>query len=540
MLDVLIANFDQSDRPYILFLQQQWLRWNLSAAALFTDPENAEFKAFLTQVDWQRAGRQMFEFDGETYIGNLVHADDHSILSLRPMQDATNSERVRGTLSRLQDLTLSLAEQPDLDELLRCAVQGGREVFQIDRIAIMLIDPQTRQLNGTYGTDPDGNVVDERYFVGDVPDLAEVQQVLQKRDYVAYWPSIELRYNSKVVGHGWSAMVALWDNDQAIGWISCDNLISQQPLASWQRQLFAFFGAALSQVIRRKRTELNLRQMNESLEHKVAQRTQTLRSKIDELEKTRDELIESEKLASLGSMVTGVAHEISTPLGNAKMACSWISEQIEVLDERVNDGSLTKSALQSFLKGANESSSILAANIDRSAELLHGFRSLAVEQLDERESVINLRSWFDQVIFSFGHLLKKHRVQVNNGIDPRVRLRTSPGLIGQIATNLLQNAITHAFADCSEPRIDISSKPAGDGRIHLFFADNGKGVHTDQLTKIFDPFYTTRRGQGGSGLGLNIVYNIVTGRLGGQLQARRSTSGGLEFIITISGALPHV
>lgn len=540
MLDVLIANFDQSERPQILFYKQQWLRWNVSAQALFGHPQSERFQHLLTKIDWHRVGRQPFESQGDVFIGNLVHADQHSILSLKNTEDATDSERVRGTLSRLQDLTLALAEKPDLDELLRHAVQGGRAVFQIDRIAIMLIDPITRQLNGTYGTDPHGNVVDERYFFGKVPELSELEQVLQKRDYVAYWPNIALRYNDKIVGHGWSAMVALWDNDQAIGWIACDNLISRQPLESWQRQLIALYGAALSQVIRRKRTELHLRHVNESLEQTVAERTQSLRSKIDELERTRQELIEAEKLASLGNMVTGVAHEISTPLGNAKMACSWITEQVGQLNQQVADGALTRSALTEFLSGASDSSNIMAANIDRSAELLNSFRSLAVEQLDEREAVISLRDWFDQVIFSFGHLLKMHQVTVNNDIDPRVRLRTSPGLIGQIATNLIQNAVTHAFEGCVQPRIDISSKPAGDGRIHLIFADNGKGVQTDQLNKIFDPFFTTRRGQGGSGLGLNIVYNIVTGRLGGQLQARTKASGGLEFIITISGALPHV
>lgn len=540
MLDALLASFDQNERPHILFYRQQWARWNASAEQLFKQPSSECFRQLTSQIDWPTTSRQSIELNGDVFIGQLFNAGEHSILSLKNADDATDSERVRATLSRLQDLTLELAEKPDLEYLLRHAVAGGRQVFQIDRIGIMLIDPATKQMTGTFGTDPKGNVVDERFFSGDVPDLVEVKQVLGKRDDVAYWPHIALRYNNEIVGYGWSAMVALWDNDQTIGWIACDNLISKEPLASWQRQLIALYGAALSQVIRRKRTEVHLRHVNENLEQEVQQRTQTLRSKVTELEHTRRELIESEKLASLGGMVTGVAHEISTPMGNAKMACSWISEQIDELSCLVNENSLTKTALEQFLTGAAESSSILAANIDRSTELLQSFRSLAVEQLDEREAVINLRDWFDQMIFSFAHLLKKHHVEVQNDIDPRIRLRTSPGLIAQIATNLIQNAVTHAFENCDNPKIKIKAKPAGSGRIHLIFADNGKGVSAEQLNKIFDPFYTTRRGQGGSGLGLNIVYNIVTGRLGGQLQARSSASGGLEFIITISGALPHV
>lgn len=540
MLDVLIDHLEQHERPHIIFHHQRWVRWNTSAQALFQSPTADEFQQLVADIDWHRNGEQPLFAAQQAYIGRLNHNGDYSVMSLAPVAEAPDSERVRMTLSRLQDLTLSLAEAPSLDALFRQAVEGGRAVFSIDRIGIMLIDPDTQKMTGTYGTDPHGNVVDERHFVGEVPKLAEVQHVLNRRDYVAYWPDIALRYNDEVISQGWSAMVALWDNDQPIGWIACDNLLSCQPMASWQRQLIALYGAALSQVIRRKRAEISLRQANESLEQTVQVRTQALRDKLDELAHTRDELIEAEKLASLGGMVTGVAHEIGTPLGNANMACSWFESHLAQLDDAVASGRLTKSALDEFLQSAKESADILASNLGRSTDLLKSFRALAVEQLDEREVVINLHQWFEQLTFSFAHLLKKHGIVVSNDIDPSIRMRTNPGLIAQIITNLIQNCVTHAFDNTAKPMITVSAKPAGDARMHIFFADNGKGVQTDHINKIFDPFFTTRRAQGGSGLGLNIVYNIVTGKLGGQIQARQGNQGGLEYMLTIAGALPYV
>ena len=274
-----------------------------------------------------------------------------------------------------------------------------------------------------------------------------------------------------------------------------------------------------------------------SLNHNLSESKQQLETYNRELEKALDDLrnaqkklIESEKMASLGSLVAGVAHEINTPLGIGVTSVSTLQEEIKELHTEYKNNSLSRDLMEQFFHQSDELCSILLNNLFRASDLIQSFKQVAVDQSTEDLREIDLKEYCREILNSLGPKFKRTGISVHNECAEDIRISTYPGAIYQVLSNLLINSLTHAYNDDQKGNITIRAQLADD-MVSIDFYDDGIGINSEHLERVFEPFYTTRRGAGGTGLGLSIVYNIVTGRLNGIINIEESGTDGTHFKI---------
>lgn len=435
------------------------------------------------------------------------------------------------TMRTLHKVILKLSKVTDLDELYRQAILNAQQYLYLDRSGILLLDKFKNEMYGTWGTNENGEVVCESDFRSPLPDAPWAVETIASKDYVAVWDNKELLYYNKTVGHGWNAMAAMWDGDEAIGWIACDNLIHHRPLQPWLKEIIGHYGQSLGHLIVRLKKANELKNANINLEKTVERRSRELIEKIELLEQTQDELIESEKLASLGSLVAGVAHEVNTPLGIGITAATDIASHTDKIIQRFNDKSISQTALQTYLNDVQEGSDILTKNLIKAGDLIASFKKLSSDQSQDLKERFNLHSDVENLFKSFGHEVKNKPISLINAVSSDININSYPSRINQILTNLIHNSLVHGFEHIKEGEIQISAQVHTE-TLTLNYFDTGKGVNLDQLDKVFDPFYTTKRNQGGTGLGLNIVHNLVK-KMHGNILVTPHTPHGLHFSITL-------
>lgn len=251
---------------------------------------------------------------------------------------------------------------------------------------------------------------------------------------------------------------------------------------------------------------------------------------IDELKETQKKLIESEKMASLGGLVAGISHEINTPLGLSVTGTSYIAQKLKELDAKFKDGKMKKSDLADFLDNVALMNNSIEINLNHAVELISSFKKVAVDQTSETKRSFGVKDYFEEIIISVGHKLKKSGVEFHFDCPEEVEYFGDPSQFFQIFTNLINNSILHGFEGREGGSIFLEVYRIND-EIILKYIDDGKGIEKDVLDKIFEPFFTTKRGSGGSGLGLNIVYNIVVGSLKGSISCDSQTGEGTAFTI---------
>ena len=316
---------------------------------------------------------------------------------------------------------------------------------------------------------------------------------------------------------------------------------------------------------------VSLYQKSNLLNLQVSERTVQLRREkqqlseaLELLRQTQSQLVESEKMASLGGLVAGVAHEINTPVGNALTTASHLQTQTRQLADSYHQKTMKRSALEGYIGCCEEACRIITGNLERAAVLVQSFKQVAVDQASEEQRCILVRRYLDEVLLSLGPELKKSTVTVALECDPALQIQTYPGALSQVISNLVLNALLHAYEPGQAGTITIAVHrhgnpsnsryafhPSGtaasgpgnvtdDEAVVLRFHDDGKGIPAEHMGKLYEPFFTTRRNTGGSGLGLNIVYNIVTQTLGGEIHCRSESGRGTEFSIRFPGCPPAV
>jgi predicted ATPase/signal transduction histidine kinase/tRNA A-37 threonylcarbamoyl transferase component Bud32 len=282
----------------------------------------------------------------------------------------------------------------------------------------------------------------------------------------------------------------------------------------------------------------NLKNFNDNLEQLVQQRTRELSQALTNLQTTQKQLVESEKMASLGGLVAGVAHEINTPVGISITAASLLADKATEFFETFKSGQMKRSQLEKFLDTAMQSSSMVLSNLNRAADLISSFKQVAVDRSTEEQRTFNLKQYLSEVLIPLRPKLKTTHHQVEIKGDDAIFLNTYPGALSQIITNLVMNSLTHAYSPEAAGNLVFDFKLEGE-QIVLTYSDDGKGITQENLSKIFDPFFTTKRGQGGTGLGLHIVYNLVTQKLNGTIECESQVGVGTKFIIKLPGQLKH-
>lgn len=319
--------------------------------------------------------------------------------------------------------------------------------------------------------------------------------------------------------------------------VALDKNYSQRVVIETQDELGelgASFNKMLEELeaydIYRMEKEHEIIQLNAMLEEKVRERTFQLETSLDDLKLAQNQMVEQEKMASLGGLVAGVAHEINTPIGISITAASHLDEGIRNLDRSFKEGKLTKTDFSQFMEMLGESNTIIQTNLYRAAELVKSFKLVAVDQSNEQSRLFDLREYLHNVYMSLGPKLKKTQHKLILNVPENLALYCDPGIFSQIMTNLVMNSLIHGFKGISQGdmHLDVTEH---DNDIELVYRDNGRGLDPQIADRIFEPFVTTTRGQGGSGLGTHIVYNLVTQALKGKISCESQVGNGVVFKI---------
>lgn len=271
----------------------------------------------------------------------------------------------------------------------------------------------------------------------------------------------------------------------------------------------------------RKRAEAALRELNEQLESRVEERTR-------ELCQAMDQIVASEKLASLGVLVAGVSHELNTPIGNMMLAGTALTDKLKELERGALENKLTRSGLLHGIQECLGAAEIIARNGYRSNELIDSFKRISVDQTSQRRRVFDLRTTVQDSLTALGSMIRRAKIGIDLDIPAGIEMDSYPGHLEQIINNIVMNSIIHGFEGKENGQIRIHAAKHGDN-IELSYSDNGRGIAPEVQHKVFEPFYTTKLGQGGSGLGLSIVHNLVQGIFKGAVKLESSPEQGVRF-----------
>ncbi|ACA15487.1 integral membrane sensor signal transduction histidine kinase [Methylobacterium sp. 4-46] len=280
-------------------------------------------------------------------------------------------------------------------------------------------------------------------------------------------------------------------------------------------------------ALARLRAEAELRRAKEQAEAALA-----------ELRETQASLIEAEKLAALGGLVAGVAHEVNNPVGISLTVASTLSQRCEAFAADLAGGPLRRSQLTGFIEAVQEASKQLVANLMRAGDLVQSFKQVAVDRSQDNRRRFDLGETCAQIIASLRPELRTARIALALDLPPGLVMESFPGPLGQVLTNLFLNAVRHGFPDGRAGTIRLAAEPLGSDRVVLTFSDDGVGMSEEVARRAFEPFFTTRRDSGGTGLGLHLAFNIVTHQLGGRITLHAAPGAGSRFVLTLPLVAP--
>lgn len=379
-------------------------------------------------------------------------------------------------------------------EIYRKVVENCIGRLHIDRVGILLMSLKDNKMLGSWGTDSEGNVIDQSFYETDISNDQWSLDAIANRDYVQVRFDSSLRNEGKEVGTGWNALCAFFDRDEPVGWIACDNLLTHAPLPKWKKEILGELARMVGRFVSRFRQENNLQEL-------VEQRTEELRI-------SQKKLIEAEKMASLGSLVAGISHEINTPLGIAITANTYLIDLVNETYENLKKGTLKKSQLEDLFIRVNESRTIITTSLNKASEHIINFKKLAVNTSSDNYTVFNVKAAIESLALAL--LLDNSDVEIKlaNEIDEGLEIRACQSDFILIFTNLIDNSIHHGFKGKKSGNIGFRSSNTKKNLI-IEYWDDGSLIDEKILKKLFDPFYTTGRHLGQTGLGLSIIYNLV-------------------------------
>ncbi|WP_198265193.1 sensor histidine kinase [sulfur-oxidizing endosymbiont of Gigantopelta aegis] len=248
-------------------------------------------------------------------------------------------------------------------------------------------------------------------------------------------------------------------------------------------------------------------------------------------EKTEAQLIQAEKMAALGDLVAGVAHEINTPIGIAVTGSTHLQDQITLLEQSFDQGKLTKSEFKDFVDNAMPTAATIQNNLERASALIKSFKQVAVDQSSQELRIIKIADYINNVLVSLHPKIKQTKHQILVEGDQQLMIETVPGALSQVITNLVMNSLTHGYETDSESGIIKINIASENKDVIITYSDDGKGMSDETAKRIYEPFFTTKRGTGGSGLGLSIIFNLVTQTLGGVIHCSTKYEQGVSFEI---------
>lgn len=451
-------------------------------------------------------------------MGQLSNALDTMRLDL----GALLTEREQKT----QALQRELEERARTEEALRVSQTKFAAIFDASPIAmsVSLLDGEVQTLDvnsawvRVFGMDRSVAIGSNGYRTGIWCDAAERQRALDT-----------------IRNHGELSNFKAWMRRGAHGTEMYCDLSGRLVELGGERVLIMAF----DDITEKHRYEENILQLNTTLEQRVQERTQELTDAMAQLRAAQSELVRSEKMSALGSLVAGIAHELNTPIGNSLTVASTLQDHASSFSESMSKG-LTRSRLDEFVTNTRQGAGILMRGLQHAAELVSSFKQVAVDQTSLNRRAFDLNSTVSEILLTLGPSIRKSNHTVVSDIPVDIVMDSFPGPLGQVLTNLINNALLHAFDGREHGTVTIRASVEGPQRIQLLVTDDGVGIPQAHLARVFDPFFTTKLGQGGSGLGLNIVYNLVTKTLGGTIHVTSSPGEGAIFSMILPRKAPII
>ncbi|MCU4676902.1 GAF domain-containing sensor histidine kinase [Catenovulum sp. 2E275] len=446
-------------------------------------------------------------------------------------------------------LTVSKSEMIDdgnIDQARRLIIHSLIQGLQIKRVGIWL-------------TDADKNSIECKLLIDTYHDTELESLKLHRSDFPNYFSYLDTE--RAIIAHNAHTHPATSEfskvylspnkinsmldipirhKGKMIGIICCEEIGNEK---NWCQDEITFasamsdlYGRALS-AYQRNQYQKQLEEQNINLEKLVQKRTQALESSLDDLKSTQEKLIESEKMASLGNLVAGVAHEVNTPIGVAITGTTHSIESIKELEKLITDNQLSKQKFLSYLTNIKTANELIYNNLSRAVDLIQNFKQTAADQSGHTQYRFNLGEYLISTLSSLKPLLKRHNVTLTTQLDDGIEIYAPPGIFAQIITILIQNACAHAFlADQPDKSFQLTLKQS-ENKIILTAQDNGQGLAKEYQRRVFEPFYTTNRQGGGTGLGLSILYNLVVNQLKGEVQLQSELQHGCMFTLAFPNNL---
>lgn len=455
--------------------------------------------------------------DENTDVSPIIHStetDSAGIYFIKKYQDGYLLGRID-----IENLNLLLRNMEDaLNSLIIIASYDGYIVTSSNSSLPFALIPSEEQINSELKGD--------YYITRQVSNVLENQIVLVTPDINVNGPLRIIRMITPIV----LFIIVLF----FLVKIYVQNTLFLVPIGQFIRNLEKYNPE-------RKNIEIDLKLLKvkevRDLYNAFNNKTQEIESSFDDMNISKnmamEQVIQSEKLSSLGSMVAGITHEINTPIGVSVTTTSFLEEQSKKIKKALEDGSITKNQLIEYLKEEDESLKIIRLSLDRVSDLIVNFKQMAVEQTSLSESKFSIKNLVETVIKSLRHELKKTNIRFDVNCSEELMIESNPGIFYQIFTNFIMNSLIHGYKDISVGVITISIYKKLD-KLVIRYCDDGVGVDEGIKDKIFEPFFTTKKESGGSGLGLHIIYSLVTEKLNGQISLDQEHTNGACFIIEIN------
>ncbi|MFZ6871045.1 ATP-binding protein [Undibacterium sp. Di27W] len=317
-------------------------------------------------------------------------------------------------------------------------------------------------------------------------------------------------------------------------------LLSSRLFESSGNKMVIFTPIDISQI---RVIENEIRQLNTDLEERVTQRTKSLEetnkelgNALDSLTAMQGELIRSEKMAALGSLVAGIAHELNTPIGNSVTVASTLQDHAVNMENELSTTQPRRSVLAQLTRETSKGANILVRSLDRAAQLILSFKQVAVDQSSNHRRNFDLSTTLNEILITLEPMYSRTTHRLHIDLEPNIAMESYPGALAQILTNSVNNSLTHGFEGLDHGNMYLKTRLSGQHQVEIVFSDDGAGISAEHLARVFDPFFTTKLGKGGSGLGMHIVYNLVTDVLGGKIELGSELGKGT----TLSLILPLV
>ncbi|TWI70254.1 signal transduction histidine kinase [Pseudoduganella lurida] len=422
----------------------------------------------------------------------------HRELALLEARRAELLQQTGATLERLSTIGQEITAHLEADAVYRVLNRHVHALLPLHAFAIVLLDAAGSGLDLVFGVADEAPLPPSRIALDD-PESLSARCVRERAEVCVHEPSQRLGCADACGDCDSALYVPLLLGDRVLGAVTVQ---ARQPHAYGERERLIFRTLCAYGAI--------------ALDNAHAYR---------QLQEAQSQLVAQEKLAALGALMAGVAHELNTPIGNSLLIASTLEQKTLDLEASLNGAGLRRSALAAYIADARTASELVMRGLHSAADLVASFKQVAVDRTTEQRRRFRLQQVTHEIVATMMNRIRASSHRIAFEVPETIELDSYPGPFGQVITNFINNALLHAFDGREGGSMRLTALPAADGRVSITFADDGTGIAPDNLSRIFDPFFTTKLGQGGSGLGLSISYNIVTGLLGGQIAVASSRAG---------------